>query len=312
MAAIDLITLADLKAYMNVQNTARDAVLRQFITTSSRRIEKVTGRRLRYRAPVATGEALILAAQAWADAGPIAAAAQPTAPGRTLRVTFTTATAGTLTVSGTVSGVAKTVTFDAADGLIQHGVDFFSAIASFAIAGAVGGGTVSVAPSAGYLEQHTVSGFDLYPIEWPLVEVLQVHEDASRVYSASALLAALTQFLAVLDGPGGGRLVRLSSSLRTAWLCGWRAVQVRYSAGYAGPAGVPEDIRDICRRLTAALFREEDRRAQGKASESDDLGSRTYETPADVTRAMSSQLAPYRRQRPGGETGERDFDPEAA
>lgn len=320
MAALDLITLADLKVYGPIGGAQADAALKQFITAASRLIEGDLGRRIVYRAPPDTAASTIVNAQAFGT-GAIAVAAQPASGGRTLIVAFSAATSGTLTIVGTVAGVSKTVVFDAANGLSQHGTDFFTAIAS--VTGAAGTGTVTVTSSAGYLDYHTAnrraadghfSGADtmLSLYEWPGQQLLEVNEDPARVYGTSTKLVQGTDY--ILSRPNDGDvLIRqaTSSPFSWSWLPGWRAVRVTYSAGYT-VATVPEEIKDACRRLAYLMWQEKDRGQIEVASGSNALGSWARMGPASLTRTMRQALTPYRRNRFGSDTAERDFDLEAA
>lgn len=312
MAAVDLITLADLKASTGLQGNAKDGVLPLSITAASRWIENVVGRRLVYRAP-ATTEAAVLAAQAWAT-GALVVGAPPNAAGRTLVVTFSSASAGVLTVTGTVGGQAGvTETFDAANGLVQHGLKFFTAVASAAATGAAGGGTVTVKTSQGYTEFHRAYCDDpavIYPLEWPVQNVLEVNEDTGRSFGASTRLVAGTDYV-LEHGEDGDRLIRLSSALPTPWSDGWRPIRQLTSAGYT-VATVPAEAKDVCRRLAKLLHDEISKGLLEIASGSNALGNWSRFGPARLTREMSAALAPLKRRRFGAETGVRDFDLEAA
>lgn len=313
MAALDLITLADYKVYRPVtQGAARDAAWSGLITAASRMIENELGRRLRYRAP-ATTESAVLASTAWGVSSP-AVSAQPNSAGRTLIVTFTTATGGTLTVVGTVGGVSKTVVFDAANGLVQHGLDFFTAIASFTIGGTpTGAGNVAVTTSQGYIEFHTLGGTErLLPLEWPIANILEVNEDISRTYGTSTRLAVGTDYLLSTGGLSeDGVITRVNGVYRRAWFGGWRAVKLVHAAGYS-IATVPEEIKDVCRRLVSLTAQEVESKQIEVASGSNALGSWSRFGPATLTKAMREQLSPYRRSRFNSDTGDRDFDLEAA
>jgi hypothetical protein len=309
-AALDLITLADFKVYRTLPGTAKDAALASVISAASRAIEDALGRRLVYRAPP-TGEAALLSGSTWAAGTP--AAANPVAGYRTLIVTFTTATAGTIQV--TCGGVTETL--DAADGLVQHGVKFFPpGTPTFTIAGTpAGGGTVTVTTSAGYLEYHTPdeSARSLFTLEWPIANIQELNHDPGRVYGSSTALVAGTDYRLSTGGNGApGTLTRLTGGTwEMAWF-GWtRAVKLIYSGGYRR-ASVPEQIKDVCRRYASMLFDEVEKGRIEVASGSSVLGSWTKFGCASLSRGMLAQLAAHRRARFGADTGERDFDEEAA
>lgn len=315
MAAYDLVTPADLKDLLNKTGGGRDSALRAAISRASREVEQACGRRLIYRAPPTT-ESAVLAATPWTPATP-AVSAQPNSAGRTLIVAFTTATAGTLTVVGTVAGVSKTVVFDAANGLVQHGLDFFTAVASFTIGGTpAGSGTVAVTTSQGYIEYHSIPPRDLvgnrsllYALERPFGQVLAVYEDPYRVYGADTLLVAGTDYL-VSVGPG--RIERLSSGVSYAWWPGRRAAKLVYSGGYT-IANVPVELKGHAIHLAAQYFLEADKGQIEVATGSNALGSWTRYGPAALTRKAYDGLWSAGHVRAEADiTGERDFDLEAA
>lgn len=326
MAALDLITLADLKSYRPL-GTGRDAMLRVWITTASRVIENYLGRRIRYRAPleVASGDDLV--ADVAIANGSLALAGQP-AGGRTLVVSVTDAdrslTAGLLTVTGTVGGVAGvTENFDLAaeiqqdfdgDGFMRlYGSKFFTAISGAAVSGASGATAadkVRLGVSLGYVEYHTIpGGCEHWTLEWPVISILEVNEDASAVYAAAAALVAGTDYR--LD-KNEGKLTRVASQVPFSWDASWRAVRDVYSGGYASIAAVPQEIKDVCRRLVLLSFQEVENNWLGKSGASDPAGNWTRFGPATLTKEMRDQLQPYRRRRFLTDTGEREFDLEAA
>lgn len=310
MAALDIITLADLKAYKPAAGQAADPRFRPLITTASRVIEATLGRRIIYRAPpeVATYDNILSAA--FANGTPAGGA--PNAAGRTLIVLFpATATAGTVAVTGTVAGVVGvTETFDVVDGLLQHGLKFFTAISAITIAGALGGGTLKMGTSIGYVDYHTPVESEIMSYEWPRQQTLEINEDAARTYASGTKLVAGTDFL-LTRRTDGDFLIRLSSSLPMAWQGGWRAIKDVYSAGYR-VASMPEEFKDTCRRLVVLLFQEVDKGQVEVASGSNALGNWSRMGPAMLTKAMRSQVAHLRRNRFGADTAERDYDLEAA
>lgn len=317
MSSRDIITLADLKAYVPIVGTGRDAVLDRFISAASRTIETDLGRRIVYRAPAEVeGAANIVASVAIAN-GALSIAAQPSSDGRTLIVTVTDAnrslTAGLLTVTGTVGGVAGVVrTFDLTVSA-HHGLDFFSAISAAVISGAQGqdaADTIKVGSSIGYVDYHTPDCTSELPsLEWPVRTVNELNEDSGRAFGASTKLSG-TGYL-VKRASNGDWLVRLSSNQPIPWVGGWRSVKQVYSAGYS-VANVPEDIKDVCRRLVAILYQEVDKGRIGLSGGADATGNWQRFARAALAAEMRQQLDVYRRSRFGSDTAERDYDLEAA
>jgi hypothetical protein len=311
MAVLDLITLDEFKRHYPLAGTAQDVYAREAITGASRVIEHYLQRRLVYRAPGEDPENdNIVVAVTYAN-GPLTVEGQPGPGGRTLIVTLTTATAGTITVTGTVSGVPGTTeVFDAANGLVQHGVKFFTAISGIIVAGAGGGGQVKVGSSAGYIEYHSPRyGAEIKALEWPIRQVAEVNEDLSLVFGASTVLVETTDYEIRKERRA---LARVSGRLAFPWLIGHRVVRLTYSAGYFGTASVPRDIKEVACRLSAWGFREALKSEPGMASGSNATGSFVFSGPAMLTTGMKAQLDPYLRPDLFDWTGERDFDLEAA
>jgi hypothetical protein len=313
MAALDQVTLAEFKDFLGGKaGTARDSAARRAITRASREIEGITGRRLVYRAPPEVlGSANILPATNFAN-GALAGVVQPNVAGRTLAVTFGSGiTAGVLTITGTVAGVAGTARdFDVANGLVQHGVDFFTAISAMSVAGAAGAGTVKVGSSLGYVEYHTVPGScEFLALEKPFRQVLAVYEDPVALYAVGTLLTAADYALETT----AGRVRRVYAGLPWAWYSSWRAVKLVYSAGYFTPANVPEDIKGQTLHLAAQIYREaEDGRIE-IASGSNAMGTWARFGGASITKATRDALwASGHVRAEFDRTGEREFDEDAA
>lgn len=310
-----LITLAELKAYIPIQGPLKDSLLETLAGMASADLEAYLGRRLVFRAPTEDDDQ-VLASTAWANGNP-AVSGQPASPGRTLVVAFpTTATAGVLTVTGTVAGAAgATESFDVAQGApLRYGVKFFTSISAISIAGAAGTGNVKVGTSLGYVEYHSPDPapwpIDVWPLEWPVQELLEVNEDATRVYGAATKLVGGVDFqLADRE-----RLVRLwggyAYGVGMPWAVAYRAVKLVYSAGYAGAGRVPGALRRLALRLATSYYQESQHGQIELASGSNALGSWTRSGPAAITKDMQHQLARFSNRRVGA--GERDFDLEAA
>lgn len=317
MAAVDLVTLAEFTRYLRQQGANVDAAeeARASITDASRRIEGVCGRRLVFRAPVAAGETLLANSQTWAT-GAIAIAAQPSADGRTLKVEWSVATAGTLSITGIVAGASKTVVLNVLDGLVQHVPDFFTGTVSATAAGTAGGGTLTISPSLGYVEHHTFSSdtcraHELVAMERPIIQVNEANEDYTREFGSSTRLVATTDYEV---SAASGKVLRVSSKMAYSWATGWRAVRLTYSAGYRGPAGVPMDLKREALRVAALLYEEAIKHRVGVSSVTDATGNFTRFGPAGVPRETERALwaGGHVCMLVNGGTGARDFDEEAA
>lgn len=329
LPAYALVTVSEFKSYFPAGGTARDAEIERAIDRATVDIEEHLDRRLVYRAPTEDDDQVVALATI-AD-GALALAGQPNSAGRTLVVTKTdvdrSLTAGVLTVTGTVGGVAGvTETFDLSSGGasntvpgnsdVIHGVKFFAAISAAAIGGCAGQGAadkVKVGVSAGYTEFH--SPYDdfcseITPIEWPLQNVVEVNEDLNLLFAASTALT--TAQFQVRNGSGiGRRIARISNLLEFPFISGRRTVRVRYSAGYKGAASVPSKLKGICLELAAWHYQYAEKKDFGLVSRTDNFGSIARSGPPMITSGMAGRLASYLR----GEfdrNAERDFDLDAA
>lgn len=317
MAAHDQITVADLKAFAPLVGNGRDAVLQRYVSTASKMIEDDLGRRLRFRAPAEAVSDLV-ASILPAD-GALTIANQPNAAGRTVFVELTdddsSVRAGQVTLTGTVEGVAGvTESITLAPGK-QHGLKFFTALSNAVVsgvAGAVGADRIRIGTTVGYVEYHTPDCADpcLLPLEWPVAQLLEVNEDAARVHGTSTRLVSGTDYLLTRKSGGDG-LVRMSSLLPRAWMSGWRSTKLTLSAGYS-MATMPDQVRDVCRRLALLLYDEIENKRLGMSGRSDAQGNWTRFAPSMLTPEMHLALGSLRRYRYGSDTGERDFDLEAA
>jgi hypothetical protein len=306
-----LVTLAELKSFMPTQGTGKDAQLERAIDCASRDIEEdgVGGRRLRWRAPTEDPDAIY--SGTWSTGTP-APSGQPSSAGRFAVITFpATATTGTVTITGTVGGVAGvTEAFDAVNGLLQYGLKPFTAVAALAIAGGSGTGTVKVGTSLGYVELYSPGGCEITPIEWPIRYVAEVNEDLARVFAAATALAA-TQYEIREPSSIGRRIARVSGHLDFPFLSGYRAVKARLSAGYQTTAEVPSKIKGVCLELAAWYFQYSEGKEYGMASRTDALGTVTRTGPPMLTMGMKDRLSAYLRAE-FESTAQRDFDLEAA
>lgn len=311
MSASDLITLDELKRYAPARGSAKDVELAEAIAFASREIEEHLDRRIVFRAPTESANSIRTTTN-WTDGAP-AVSAQPAAA-RTLVVNWSgTPKAGTLTVTGTVAGVAGvTEVFDVVNGLAQYGVKFFTAISALAIANATSvdsaSATLTIGTSLGYIEYHNACGPRFRPYEYPIRSAGEANEDVALTHGTSTALVQGTDY-AVHERK---YFTRLYSGLPLGWLPGWRVVKVRYSAGYFTVANVPADIKAVCKELAAWHFRYSENKEQGAQSINDGTGTRTFFGPPMLTEGMKGRLAKHIREDCFDRTGERDFDLEAA
>ena len=319
MAALDLITLDELKAYRDFAGSGRDSALRLEVSAAAGMIEDELGRRVVYRGPAeVAGAANILASTAFNDGSVGSFTAQPSGP-RTLIVNFaSTITAGTATITGTVEGVAGvTETFNVADGPVQHGIKPFTALSNRTVASSAGAGNWRIGSSVGYLEYHTMDPSEpvaLLALDWPVRYVIEVNEDSSRAYGTSTKLVAGTDYQLVFQDDrrqGRSSLLRITSSLQSSWAGGWRANRHTLVSGYR-IAEVPARIKDVCAKLALLLYDELEPGRIGVSGRADTNGNWTRFGPSRLTPEMRALLAPFRRRSYGIETGERDVDLEAA
>lgn len=310
LAAYALLSLAELKEHLAIAGPGQDAALSTVINDTTDEFENYLNRQFVYR-PTAEAVAALVNGQSWAS-GAITVANQPNSIGRTLMVTWTLATGGTLTVTGTVGGVAAvTEVFDVANGLTQNGLKFFTAISGAVATNAAGAGTVTVLPSQGYVEYHTmrVNGRDLMtdelrPREWPVISIGELCEDLNwpRTYPTSSRLVQGSDY-DLVKAPRHylRRLMAGSVAVGWYWPTGMRVdglaygpaprpIRLTYAAGYASAATVPGRIKSQAKRYAALLWREIDRKIQGVQSQSDALGNFTRFGAAKITQEMADAL----------------------
>lgn len=318
------VTLKELKDFAPFAGDARDDAAERAIGRASSVVdgEGLGGRRTIYRGPVEDDDSVMLSATlANGNSVPaIVGGAWSNAAGRTLVVTLVDAdrnlTAGTLTVTGTVDGVGGvTETFDLTQGNVFHGLKFFTAISALALTGVAGAGqgdTLKIGTSEGYRELYSpcYGQTIIRPLEWPVRNVVQVHEDWDRVFGSASLLVAGTDYELRNAGSILRAIVRLSSGLDSTWLAGTRVAQGRMSAGYKGPAEVPWKIKGVTLELAAWFLQHSDRKQYGLQSQSDAMGSRSFSGPPMLSQGMKNELGEYFRAEVDP-TAERDFVLEA-
>jgi hypothetical protein len=295
-----LVTLAELKEIFPVSSTGRDDAFRNAINRASRWCEEQASRRFVFRAPTVSATAIIAAITA---DGAQAIAGSPPAPGGTLVVYKPAAlTGGTLVVTGTVGGVeGVTETFDLSlEVSAIYGVKGFTNVASATVAGRQGSGTATVGYSLAYVDYFTPDrcATELWLVDYPVQQVLAVHEDATRAYGSDTLLAEGTDFL-VTGGQVSrhrGVLQRTSSATSglAAWLSAFRAQRVIHSAGYFTVANVPQGLKSIAARLARFYFdQEQGESSQDVAQETDSMGSRTRVSRKEFMAAIREDLEEY-------------------
>lgn len=145
----------------------------------------------------------------------------------------------------------------------------------------------------------------LYVLQWPLLTVTSIHEDAERSYGSTDLLTVTTDYILTLPKGKITRVFSSGSGLRQ-WLLGFRAIKVVYTGGYATTAAVPEDIKLATAKFCALVYRESVRREQGISSVSDDTGNLSRLFPAGLTPQIRKDLSRHKRWAGFGDTGEVD------
>jgi hypothetical protein len=322
LPAFAQISLAELKRYANVAGSGKDQELEDAIALASQDIEEegLGGRRVVYRGPVEDDDN-IMAAAALAN-GPSfpSIAGQPNSAGRTLVVKRVDAdrglTGGTLTVTGTVGGVAGTTeVFDLTAGDELHGLKFFTAISGLSLAGVAGSGagdTLQIGTSPGYTELYSPSGgSEIIPLDWPIQNVVEINEDLNGVFGVTTALVAGTQYEIREPFSVRRRIARVSNLTDYAFYPGYRVVRGRMSAGYRTQAKVPPKIKGVCKELAAWYYQHSEKREFGMQNVSDGLGGRSFSGPPLLTDGMKNRLAAYLRPEFDA-TAERDFALEAA
>jgi hypothetical protein len=326
LAPYALCTLAELKADFGVAAKGKDSVFERAINRASREVEAFLSRRIVFRAPTEDDDAIV--ADVALTNGSLVLAGPPAAPGRTTVVTVIdpdrTITAGTLTLTGTVAGVPETTeVYDLTQGPVLYGTAFFSAYSDAVVAGlagTTGSNRIRIGNSRGYLDYYTLAAsqvrrLDIVPlIDWPVRQILTVHEDAARVHGGSTLLLDGTDYLLAGDEVGRprGALQRMSGAggAPMCWNTSFRAIRLQHSAGYFTRANVPAEIKGYASRLAKLYYDDEQRGNLGVSGASDKMGNWTrFGRPGldpDARRSLSNEKN-YAYLRPA-----RDFDLEAA
>jgi len=150
-----------------------------------------------------------------------------------------------------------------------------------------------------YTEFHTVrepSRFHILTLNWPIITVTSLSEDTARVYGATTALVEGTDF--AVDKTNG-RITRASAGSETFFTSGFEVLKLVYSAGYAPgleQASIPPEWKNACLRTAARIWREEDRKTQGIASYSDQLGNVTRYRDAMIPDDVAAFLDDETRQ----------------
>lgn len=142
---------------------------------------------------------------------------------------------------------------------------------------------------------------DLYVRHFPIISVTSIHEDETRAYTNTALVLG-TDYVIDYDT---GKITRISGNAESSWLCGFEAVRIVWTGGYANQAAVPGDLKRIARELFAMQYREIAGKRQGMSSASDDLGTRGFFGPVELTSHMVSRLERHRNYDVGRHTRSR-------
>jgi hypothetical protein len=275
------------------------------LNEASRKIERVIGRRVVMRAPTEDADALVASVNVNANAsGSLTLLAQPGSPGRLPVITVTDPgrallTAGitvTVTITGTVAGVAGTAqVFDLCQGVSTlYGVKFFTAIsaATLTVTGTtvISGASLQIGYSQGYIDylSPVYGRSDLWLPDWPARQILAVYEDTTRAYDSTTLLVEGTDY--EITGNQAGRpdgvLTRIADATggRSCWACGFEAVKVVWSCGAFTAAEVNPDLKAIAGRTAYSHLSAEQRGTFGASSMSDNGGN--------VTRFAAPGLSP--------------------
>jgi hypothetical protein len=316
-----LASLAELKAFLPAAGGAKDDEFELALARASRRVEEYVDRRLIYRAPAGEASTDVIVAEVALSPSltTLTILNQPNSAGRTVKVIITDparSVKGTLTVTGTVAGVAGvTEVFNLASGGNLYGTKFFTGSLTAACSGITDTSTgdfLKLVACPGYTEfHHSDGGSVIQPLEWPIRQVVEVNEDTNGVFGTTTALTLTTDYVVREPSSIGRKITRVSGSLDYPFYAGYRVVKVRYSAGYFTRANVPEDIKGVVKRLAASFYNEANKGQIELASGSNALGSWSRFGPAELTVADKEALAPYLRGS-FDRTCERDWDLDAA
>lgn len=153
------------------------------------------------------------------------------------------------------------------------------------------------------VEYHTFKRYDheLYTIEWPIISFIEACEDPVRVYGPTTVVATNGYIVSKQRG----KVTRVLSVGPASWMPGFRVVRVRYTAGYATTADVPEIIKDVCLQMATAAYRTLVRKDQDVFARTDPTGTLTRYSIPDISTRHAAALKPERREFPNS-TGQRD------
>ncbi len=107
------------------------------------------------------------------------------------------------------------------------------------------------------------------------------------MYGSSTELIENTDFIVDKES---GSLQRITGTSKLSWHVGdLEPIKVVYTAGYA-QKDVPDDIKKVCRELTAMKYREIDERTQNHDSTNDAFGAVRRFGPPMMTRGMKARI----------------------
>jgi hypothetical protein len=309
--AVPFHSLGSLQAFkrrggVTATSNANDAKAEELIGSASAIVERYCGAHFMFRGVRESDDGIV--ADVAITNTSLTLAAQPNSAGRALRVIVTDAdrqlTAGRLTITGTnlsdavISDVIEFNRFEA--GLKVSTTNVYKTVASAVIssaAGNVAATKIKIGTALPFVEYHTVeAGTDTVFLRYRhVLEILEVNEDANRVYGSGTRLTPDTQY--VLD-KRRGRLTRVGGSATQDFLYGFRVLRVTYTAGFQSDAlrsFVPDELADVAIELAILKYRQSERGLQGVSSVSDASGTVTRFSTGDLTDRMKDQLEPFRR-----------------
>ena len=106
------------------------------------------------------------------------------------------------------------------------------------------------------IEYHTRPRFEpdvLWVKHWPIGTVTEVAEDADRVWGATSVLTAGTDYQINTLGDETTEIQRLSGGAPSTWSAGFEAVKVTFTGGWL-VADIPKSIKSVCGEYMARLY----------------------------------------------------------
>lgn len=153
------------------------------------------------------------------------------------------------------------------------------------------------------VEFHSVPDglLELYPLDYPVINVVSLHEDPQLLYGASMLLDPTTYVVQPGDAEGRSR-AKIQRLWGWSWLCGYRYQRLEYRGGFADRAAVPYSIKHVALELAAIMYRQIERKLQGEVQRTEIGGAVTryqsgrYISGAHLDESMCEQLQPWVRE----------------